>query len=41
VISGWLMSRFGWTGIVGFGLALGLVAFGIHWIGGPFQRVRR
>ena len=32
-VSGWLMSRFGWTGIVAFGIALGLVASAIHWIG--------
>jgi predicted MFS family arabinose efflux permease len=32
-ISGWLMSRFGWTGIVSFGLALGLVASTTHWVG--------
>jgi predicted MFS family arabinose efflux permease len=32
VVSGWLMSRFGWTGIVAFGIALGLVAAAIHWI---------
>ncbi|WP_408526356.1 MFS transporter [Paraburkholderia fungorum] len=35
VVSGWLMSRFGWTGIVVFGLALGLVASAIHFIGAP------
>lgn len=35
VISGWLMSRFGWTGIVAFGIALGLIASAIHWIGAP------
>ncbi|HEX7747740.1 MAG TPA: MFS transporter [Bordetella sp.] len=33
--SGWLMARFGWTGIVVFGIALGLVACAIHWIGAP------
>lgn len=32
-VSGWLMSRFGWTGIVGFGIALGIVAFLFHWMG--------
>jgi predicted MFS family arabinose efflux permease len=31
-ISGWLMSRFGWNGIVAFGIALGLVAAAIHWV---------
>ena len=34
-VSGWLMSRFGWTGIVAFGVTLGLVAAAIHWIGTP------
>ena len=34
VVSGWLMSRFGWTGIVAFGIALGFVASAIHLIGG-------
>lgn len=34
-VSGWLMSRFGWSGIVAFGVALGIVAFAIHWIGAP------
>jgi predicted MFS family arabinose efflux permease len=33
IASGWLMSRFGWSGIVGFGIALGLVAAAIHFIG--------
>jgi predicted MFS family arabinose efflux permease len=35
MVSGWLMSRFGWTGIVVFGVALGLIAAAIHWIGAP------
>ncbi|MDW3685507.1 MFS transporter [Cupriavidus sp. CV2] len=35
VVSGWLMTRFGWTGIVAFGIALGLVASAIHLIGAP------
>jgi predicted MFS family arabinose efflux permease len=34
MISGWLMTRFGWTGVVIFGVVLGLVAAAIHWIGG-------
>jgi predicted MFS family arabinose efflux permease len=34
-ISGWLMTRFGWTGIVVFGLSLGLAACAIHWVGAP------
>jgi predicted MFS family arabinose efflux permease len=35
VVSGWLMTRFGWTGIVVFGIALGIVASAIHFIGAP------
>jgi predicted MFS family arabinose efflux permease len=35
MISGWLMTRFGWHGIVVFGVALGVIAAAIHWIGGP------
>jgi predicted MFS family arabinose efflux permease len=34
-VSGWLMSRFGWSGIVAFGVALGIIASAIHWIGAP------
>ncbi len=34
-VSGWLMTRFGWTGIVEFGIALGLIAGAIHVIGAP------
>jgi predicted MFS family arabinose efflux permease len=37
MISGWLMTRFGWTGIVVLGLALALVASAIHWIGAPHR----
>ncbi|WP_216847139.1 MFS transporter [Granulicella sp. L60] len=37
IISGWLMTRFGWTGIAVFGLALALVASAIHWIGAPHR----
>jgi predicted MFS family arabinose efflux permease len=33
-ISGWLMSRFGWPGIVSFGVVLGIVAAAIHCAGG-------
>ena len=40
-VSGWLMSRFGWTGIVSFGVALGIVAAAIHWIGAPRASVGR
>lgn len=36
-VSGWLMTRFGWSGIVEFGIALGLIALAIHWIGAPRQ----
>jgi len=32
-ISGYLMARFGWTGIVIFGISLGLTAAIIHWRG--------
>jgi predicted MFS family arabinose efflux permease len=34
-ISGWLMSRYGWQGIVAFGIALGVIAAAFHWIGAP------
>lgn len=34
-VSGWLMTRYGWSGIVVFGVALGLIALAIHWIGAP------
>ncbi|SIT43424.1 Major facilitator superfamily MFS_1 [Paraburkholderia ribeironis] len=34
-LSGWLMTRFGWTGIVAFGIALGILAAAIHWVGAP------
>jgi predicted MFS family arabinose efflux permease len=37
-ISGWLMARFGWTGIVAFGVALGVIASGIHWLGNSHRR---
>ena len=33
IISGWLMARLGWQGIVAFGILLGLIAMGIHWVG--------
>ncbi|MCW8278003.1 MFS transporter [Pseudomonas sp. PCH199] len=36
-VSGWLMTRFGWSGIVVFGVVLGLLAFVIHWNGAPRQ----
>ena len=32
-VSGWLMARYGWSGIVAFSIALGLIAAAIHWIG--------
>lgn len=35
IASGWLMTRFGWSGVVGFGVALGAIAFGFHRIGAP------
>ncbi len=34
-LSGWLMTRYGWTGIVWFGIALGVTALVIHWLGTP------
>ncbi|MEX3952105.1 MFS transporter [Paraburkholderia sp. EG287B] len=40
-VSGWLMSRFGWSGIVAFGVALGIVAAAIHWIGAPRESAGR
>lgn len=36
-VSGWLMARFGWMGIVEFGVMLGVIAGVIHWIGGAGQ----
>lgn len=33
--SGWLMTRFGWSGVVGFGIALGAVAFSFHRLAAP------
>jgi predicted MFS family arabinose efflux permease len=40
-VSGWLMTRFGWTGIVIFGVALGIGALVIHWIGSPRRAASR
>jgi predicted MFS family arabinose efflux permease len=34
-ISGWIMTRYGWSGIVVFGVVLGLIALVIHWVGAP------
>jgi predicted MFS family arabinose efflux permease len=34
-ISGWLTTHYGWRGVVLFGLALGLIALGYHWLGAP------
>lgn len=36
-VSGWLMTRYGWSGIVVFGVVLGLIALAIHWRGAPRQ----
>jgi predicted MFS family arabinose efflux permease len=33
-VSGWLMARLGWMGIVEFGVMLGVIAGVIHWISG-------
>jgi predicted MFS family arabinose efflux permease len=35
IASGWLMTRFGWQGVVALGIALGLAAAAIHWLGTP------
>jgi predicted MFS family arabinose efflux permease len=32
-ISGWLMGHYGWTGVAIFGIALGIVAAVMHWLG--------
>lgn len=40
IISGWLMARLGWQGIVAFGILLGLIAMGIHWVGSTRHRQR-
>ena len=37
MISGWLMTRFGWSGIVVFGIMLGLIAAFIHAMGAARQ----
>ncbi|AFT89857.1 MFS transporter [Paraburkholderia phenoliruptrix] len=34
-VSGWLLTRFGWNGIVVFGIVLGVLASAIHWFGAP------
>jgi predicted MFS family arabinose efflux permease len=36
--SGWLMQRFGWSGVAVFGIVLGLAAGGIHLAGARAQR---
>ena len=33
MVSGWLMTRFGWSSIAAFGTALGLAALAFHWFG--------
>lgn len=38
-ISGWLMTRYGWHGIVAFGISLGVIASAIHWLGAPRRTV--
>jgi predicted MFS family arabinose efflux permease len=32
--SGWLMARFGWSGVAALGIALGAIAGAMHWLGG-------
>ncbi|QDE41024.1 MFS transporter [Luteibacter pinisoli] len=34
IVSGWLMSRFGWTGVVALGIALGVLAAAYHRLSG-------
>ncbi|MFJ3487431.1 MFS transporter [Pseudomonas sp. NPDC090202] len=41
VISGWLMARFGWSGVVLFCLGLCLLAALLHWLGNPRQAQQR
>lgn len=35
VVSGWLMSRFGWNGVVALGVILGALAAVFHWTSAP------
>ncbi|MBV8467984.1 MAG: MFS transporter, partial [Burkholderiales bacterium] len=35
VVSGWLMTRFGWSGVVAMGIALGVIATLVHLLGSP------
>ncbi|ODP34648.1 MFS transporter [Pandoraea sp. ISTKB] len=37
-VSGWLMARFGWTGVVALGVVLGVLALTLHWLGGLRRR---
>jgi len=39
-VSGWIMSQYGWSGIVAFGIALGLLAAVLHWGGGRKANLR-
>lgn len=41
IISGWLMSHYGWKGIVVFGIVLGLTACLYHWQGDPRDQKAR
>jgi predicted MFS family arabinose efflux permease len=41
IISGWLMARFGWHGIVLFGIALGLIAAAFHRAGSSAQTAKQ
>lgn len=40
VVSGWLMGRYGWSGIVAFGIALGALAAALHVFGGRTAAAR-
>lgn len=40
-VSGWLMTRLGWSGVVEFGVALGVIAGVIHWLSAPHRAQAR
>jgi predicted MFS family arabinose efflux permease len=37
VVSGYLMSRFGWAGVASFGIVAGSFAYGIHFLSDPIR----